>query len=480
MVDDAASGALLDGALAALTEALIVLDARGVVREWAGAAESITGHARPAAIGRSLQALLELRGPDSTLSDASSEAVPATLRAADGRVVQVELWRRPLAGGGQALVIRPAAAHATPPGIRESGAGWPDPMAFVDRVQARSGPAADDTVDLLGYLDVDQFKRINDTYGRRAGEAVLRGIADTLVPLLGPDGDLARIGGDQFALLLRAVPVAQANPRLESLLEAVRRLRLDWQGSTLAVTASLGAVALKTQDVAVEAALTQAEIACRLAKEAGHDRLRLVDDDADVALRQQQVRLVGELDRAEAESRLELYFEDVVSLRGSAAVVYREMLLRLRGGDGRQWKAQDFIGLAERYYRMRALDLWTLRATLRLLAGLPDQGIIHAVNVSAQSLSDDRFLDEALRAIADAGIAPSRLCFEITETAAISHLDAAQRSSGGCPSLAAGSRSTTSVREWPRSHISGSSTFTFSRSTAASCAACSTAKPINR
>jgi diguanylate cyclase (GGDEF)-like protein/PAS domain S-box-containing protein len=287
--------------------------------------------------------------------------------------------------------------------------------------RSRSGGAEH----LLGYLDLDQFKVVNDVHGHFAGDEMLRQIASVFRAALRPDVALARLGGDEFGVLLEDTGLEGGMPQLEGLLEAARLNRFVWEGQSFSTTASMGVVTINARTPDTSRVLSLADAACFAAKEDGRNRVHLAEDDDATARRYSQMSMVARINRALDENQFSLYYEDVVCADAPGKVVYRELLLRIRSDSGEMQPPAEFIAAAERYYMMSALDRWVVNAALDGIAFRND-GVIYAINISGLSLGDRRFHDYVVERIRDSGVEPSQLCFEITETAAITHLSEAR------------------------------------------------------
>ena len=288
--------------------------------------------------------------------------------------------------------------------------------------QAKNGEATH----WLALIDIDQFKVINDTLGHYAGDELLRRLAPVLRSQLRSDDAVARLGGDEFGVLIRNTDAVDARQRIDLLLEAVRGYRFQWDERSYSVTVSVGVAEVSAQSEDMARVFANADAACFAAKDAGRDRSRWVlHGDADIRQRHAEMTMVGRIGKALDEQQFLLYYEDVVSASGSSQVHYRELLVRMLDDDGTLVQPAAFIAAAERYYLMTALDRWIVDHAFAGIARLPADGVIYAINVSGMSLSDDQFLTFVIGCIERYGVAPERICFEITETAAISHLSEA-------------------------------------------------------
>ena len=442
--------ALADRALAMVQEAVVGLDADGRIREFSRSAERLSGWTQIQAIGESYEQVLRLSTLD---TQQLPDSVPRCLaepayqdRAREyqllnrsGHRLRVRMSCAPLSHEGrsigallmlddvtdQILLARELAYH------RENDAvtGLPNRAQFEHclasaLIDARSQNAHY----VLGYIDLDQFKVINDLLGHQAGDEMLRRLAVLLRSLLGADDVLARLGGDEFGVLIKSVDLVAVRKLIQSLLDAVRGFRYRWESKSYSITASIGVAELTADSESVARVLADADLACFEAKDAGRDRARWFLAGSDSVLRRHgEMSMVGRIGTALDQSQFLLHYEDVVSTQALGKVLYRELLVRMRDGEGNLVQPTIFIAAAERYYLMASLDRWVMEAAFKGVARLPPDGVIYAVNVSGASLSDDEFLSHVIRSLDESGVDPTRICFEITETAAISQLAQAVR-----------------------------------------------------
>jgi len=283
----------------------------------------------------------------------------------------------------------------------------------------------------LCYLDLDQFKVVNDTCGHIAGDELLKRLAGLLQARIRESDTLARLGGDEFGVLLEACPLNKAKEIAEDLRSVIKGYRFEWEDQTFEVGVSIGLVAIVPGIGSLADVLSAADAACYVAKEQGRNRTHVFDPD-DTALMQHhsQMEWVQRLQRALERNSFELYCQRAQSVgQGVDGMHYNEILLRMRE-DGEELIAPGiFIPAAERYHLMPAIDRWVVHQALQRLAGKRSwlEAECYAINLSGQSLGDDTFLDYVSGELDAAGVAPERLCFEITETAAVANLRSAQR-----------------------------------------------------
>jgi diguanylate cyclase (GGDEF)-like protein/PAS domain S-box-containing protein len=278
----------------------------------------------------------------------------------------------------------------------------------------------------LLYMDLDQFKVVNDTCGHSAGDLLLRQLGDVLRARVPKSGVLARLGGDEFAVLLPDFTLPQAAEIAESLREAIASFRFSWRDSAMQVGVSIGIVPVEAASESVAALMSAADVACYVAKDLGRNRIH-VYEEGDAAERHQEMQWVARITRALEQERFELYYQPIVPIRSDQGHwPHYELLLRMRDEEGKLIAPTAFIPAAERYNLMPGLDRWVVSHTFETLAYRGDPGAkpyTLAINLSGTTLNDARFLDFVLDELTAAAIAPGAICFEITETAAIANLD---------------------------------------------------------
>jgi diguanylate cyclase (GGDEF)-like protein len=281
----------------------------------------------------------------------------------------------------------------------------------------------------LLYLDLDQFKVINDTCGHVAGDELLRQVATLLKgPIRGAD-TLARLGGDEFGVLLRDCTLTHAQLIGERMLELIRDFRFTWQGKNFNIGASIGLIMLDRPGLILADVLRQADMACYAAKDQGRNRIQLyLPDNLELRQRHGEMEWVNQINRALEQNRFELHHQHIVALNKIDTVNCCEFLVRMREAEsGNLILPGVFIPAAERYGLMPALDRWVVQ---RCFAHLVEQASsnmtpredIVFINLSGATLNDNGFLAFVKAQLGHYGIAATRICFEITETAAIANL----------------------------------------------------------
>lgn len=273
----------------------------------------------------------------------------------------------------------------------------------------------------LLYVDLDQFKLVNDTCGHPAGDRLIRDITGLLQTRVRASDTIARLGGDEFGVLLENCGLEQAGVIAESVRQAVRDYRFVWGSASLSVGASIGVVEIGAETESAANVLSAADIACYSAKDQGRNRIHLYDGGG-TATRHREMHWVAQVTRAVDEGRLELCFQTIRPIGPSTvSQPFSELTVRLRDDSGEIVPPNQFIPAAERYNVMSMIDRWVVQRAVDLLRQHRGASPLFAVNLSGTSLNDQGFLEFVLGRIDDDSIARG-LCFEITETAAVANL----------------------------------------------------------
>jgi diguanylate cyclase (GGDEF)-like protein len=274
----------------------------------------------------------------------------------------------------------------------------------------------------LLFIDLDQFKTVNDSGGHAAGDELLRRVAADLLVCL-RDGDLlARLGGDEFGLVLPNCTPSEAQNIAERLRSKVEAIDFSWNGQQYAVSASIGLVHLGDRGLSLQEALRAADLTCYIAKEKGRNRVHVdAPDDSAQSLFTSSLAWVQRLHRALEHNDFRLFAQAIVPVAAhTAEPEHWELLLRLED-NGRLVPPGAFIPAAERFGLMPAIDRWVVRHALAAIR--TRNGGSYSINLSGVTLADHSFLPYLRDQLQRTGVSPSALCFEVTETSAIANLD---------------------------------------------------------
>lgn len=288
-----------------------------------------------------------------------------------------------------------------------------------------SGPARRHA---LCLVDLDQFKVVNDSFGHLAGDALLVRLSEQMQACL-RDGDvLARLDGDEFGILLKHCSQDIAIEVVERLRGVLSEFCFRWEEQPITISASIGLVPLDERHQDASALLQQADIACHEAKEQGRNRVQVHSSGRDSSRRRhEEMEWVHRINQALAQGRLRFHGQLIQPMsRGNPRC---ELLLRLEDDDGEVHTASRFMEAAERFHIARSVDRWVVEHALAAVREesrrLPGVAAWH-INLSGQSVDCDAMLPEIIQRIRDHGVPPERLCFEVTETAAMRSLDEAR------------------------------------------------------
>jgi len=278
----------------------------------------------------------------------------------------------------------------------------------------------------LLYIDLDQFKVVNDTCGHTAGDELLKRVTKLLKEQIRSTDCLARLGGDEFCLLLMDCQRQRAEKIAEKIRATINDFRFIWQDRTFSVSASIGLVRIDARSESISSILSAADVACYAAKDAGRNRLSVYSAEA-APSQHKQMQWVSRIMQACEDDRLTLFYHPIIPLDDSDKSRHFELLLRMRDPYGKLVPPNSFIPAAERYNLMSVIDRWVVHHALRNLVQDrklgPDDAYTLSINLSGSSLSDPHFLSMLRAELEQAVYEEGAICFEITETAAISNLD---------------------------------------------------------
>lgn len=293
----------------------------------------------------------------------------------------------------------------------------------------------------LCYLDLDQFKIINDTSGHIAGDELLRQVARLIQQRIRQHDTLARLGGDEFGILLEHCNLEQAEHIANGICHTLEQFRFFWEDKSFRIGASIGVVAIDANSSSLNSLLRTADTACYVAKDLGRNRSHVHHpDDTALAERHQEMNWVGRIERALEENRFQLWYQPIVAAGDKPSPLHYEVLLRLKEADGKLIPPGVFLSAAERYQLSPRIDRWVIQQLLRWLeqhpAHLTELGRC-SINLSGISVGDEKFHRFVLEQLSRSRVPTHKLCFEITETAAIANLAAATHliqalHQGGC------------------------------------------------
>ncbi|MBL4762481.1 MAG: EAL domain-containing protein [Gammaproteobacteria bacterium] len=285
-------------------------------------------------------------------------------------------------------------------------------------------------VHALLYLDLDQFKIVNDTCGHVAGDELLRQITTLLQEQVRDTDLLARLGGDEFGVLMNSCPIEPAERIANNMRKLIEDYRFGWGDQNFSIGVSIGLVPLDNQSQSMAEVLSSADSACYAAKDGGRNRVHVFQlDDIEMAERKGEMQWISRITAALEEDRFVLYFQPIAQVKnaGEEDCTHGEVLVRMLAEDGSIIPPGAFIPAAERYDLMTKIDRWVIDNTFDWI--VKNEGlfsnVMFSINLSGQSLTEDDLYSFIANRLGETGIDPNHICFEVTETAAIANLSKA-------------------------------------------------------
>ncbi|WP_095147947.1 EAL domain-containing protein [Pseudomonas sp. Irchel s3a18] len=441
--------------LQSIGDGVITTDVDGAIAFMNPAAEALTHWKAEQAIGLPLAALFNLLDENAQAEGFTliEHILSGQLRGGsehskliqrlDGSTVSVALVGAPIHSAGKVsgtvLVLhdmtqeRQYIANLSWQATHDALTGLANRREFEYRLeQALHNLARQPARHALMFLDLDQFKLVNDTCGHAAGDELLRHICALLQSGLREGDTLARLGGDEFGILLENCSAQASEKIAEGLRQTVQNLHFVWKGRPFVTTVSLGLVHIAHNSTTLEALLRAADMACYMAKEKGRNRVQVYHaDDSELSLRFGEMAWVQRLHIALEENRFCLYAQEIAALgHVDGGRGHIEILLRLHDEAGRMILPDSFIPAAERYGLMTSLDRWVVENVFKVIAQSIAQEregpmAMCAINLSGITIGDDDFLIFLRKQFIAYDIPPEMICFEITETSAIANLASA-------------------------------------------------------
>jgi diguanylate cyclase (GGDEF)-like protein/PAS domain S-box-containing protein len=441
--------------LQSIGDAVITTDADGRVEYLNPVAEELTGWDSDEAHGRPITEVFQV------LSESTRQPIdsPITRCLREGRVVEMTEPSLLVNRRGQEISMQDSAAPIRDRGGRLIGVvmvfhdvsqerrlqralsyqathdaltGLINRREFESRIteslqSMRNDPEARHVV---LYLDLDQFKVVNDTCGHQAGDKLLKQITSVLQTRIRTSDTLARLGGDEFGVLLLDCNLEMAQRIAEDLRQAIRDFRFSWLDRVMNVGVSIGLAEMRGESETLSTIMSAADVACYSAKESGRNRVHTYNE-GHAPERHREMQWVSRIHQACEDERLVLYFQPIAPIRHGADTLRQfELLLRMRDETGELVQPAEFIPAAERFNLMPLLDRWVVRQACQRLAhkrGPENSSAPYSItiNVSTTTINDEQFLDYVIAEIANADLSPGALCFELTENTAMTSLAAA-------------------------------------------------------
>ena len=309
--------------------------------------------------------------------------------------------------------------------------GLANQREFVQRLEsALESTRSGGTKHAVCYIDLNQFRRVNESLGRAAGDELLRQLAGRMREAVRQSDTLARMEADEFALLLRGCPRDMAVKICSSLRQVIEDFEFAWNGERRHVGVSMGLVPVSSQSGDVAEVLDYAQAACQVAAESGPNRTYVYrDDDQAVMRRRGHAEWKRRIREALAENRFQLHCQRIVALGEAEAADCYELFLRMEGYGGQLIVPNDFLPAAQNHRIMTEVDQWVVQHAFALLQSASGDlgGGHYSINISTQSVVDEFFLDFVVERLDRYRLDPKTICFDITESTVVAHLSATTR-----------------------------------------------------
>ncbi len=445
--------------LQSIGDAVITTNVNGIVEYINPVAEQLTGWDLEEAKGHKLKDLFTL------VDEADETPLPCPVEKClknhkchqedkyvlllrnDGETIPVDESVAPITNddediSGVVLVLRDASverhltAHLTYQALHDSLTALSNRRDFEDKLEHALQQARTESVQhAVLYLDLDQFKLVNDSAGHVAGDTLLKQVAAALRTQLRPSDLLARLGGDEFGILLSHCPLEDAERIAAKICKSVEDIHFRWEEKLFKISVSIGIVVIDSTSSSLTAVLSAADSACFIAKDLGRNRFHVYQpDDKEVSRREMELQSVHHIQYALKHGALSLCLQPIVAAQHDKGGAFMgEFLVRMRDKEGNPVLPFAFIPTAERYGMMKSIDQWVVCHAMQRIAadraGQIEAGRdpcdIYTINLSGQSLDDPAMVEFIARSAKKWDVDPTSVCFEITETAAITHLERA-------------------------------------------------------
>ena len=436
--------------LESIADGVIATDQFGVVSYVNPAAEHITGWTKIEAVNIDVQIIFPIveDGTDVSLSGIIDETLmtgiihfnldDTTITTRDGESIPIKSSISPIRDqndniSGMIIIFQNVSETRALANELRHQASHDALTNLVNRTEFKNqlvnliSSASDRFHHALLYLDLDQFKIVNDTSGHTAGDALLKQVATLLREVIRDADTIARLGGDEFAVLLQHCTSIQALEVAEKIRESISSFTFFWQDKPFKIGVSIGVVPIEESVRTADDLLRDADLACYAAKDSGRNRVHVYHiEDKALEMRHSEMSWVSIIRTAIDENKLQLYAQQVRSLDTAEGFDHFEVLVRYVEDDGNIVLPGVFLPAVERYGLAPELDRWVIQNVLgvkEIVDKLKDNARLRVnINISGLTLNDPSIVDFVAAALARAQLPPRTICFEITETAAVANL----------------------------------------------------------
>lgn len=430
--------------LESISDGVISTDLQGKVLFLNPMAEHITGWTAQAALGCDILEVCPLFesnqghgvNPVSVFLSRTTKEVDhyiyrfpnrkSELRVIDARIKQ---WKQTGKVAGTVIVLRDITdenflkEELTYQAHHDEITGLPNRRAFIQALKQTLSNNQGQQKFALIYIDLDQFKLINDTCGHEIGDLMLIEIAQLVSKPVKDPGIAARISGDEFGLILPIDNEPHAQAIAESIRSSILHYRFHHEDLVFSVGASIGLTYIHPKDTSANAVLSRADIACYQAKETGHNKISTYHaEDVEMLRYQSEIEWISQLKRALMRDEFILYRQGIHHLNQVDPCNHYEILIRLKQ-NGRVISPGSFLPIAERFGFMPVIDRWVTEKTFQHLHDNPDDNALYNINLCGNSLNDKNFFEDIKALATQKAINTAQICFEVTERVALQDID---------------------------------------------------------
>jgi len=443
--------------LESISEGVITTDNDGRVDYMNQSAESLIGTTRDDAAGHRIEELFTLvdDADRRSLGDPVERCLAMRRRVNMGRRAvmvstggeqehSVEITASPIRGPGSGISgtvvvfhdvseIRGLTRKMSYQATHDQLTGLINRREFERRLdEAMDSAHSEEAVHMLFYMDLDRFKAVNDSCGHLAGDNMLREVASLIKEQVRDSDIVGRLGGDEFGALLIGCPIEKARQLAADICNAAAAYRFVWKDKIFNIGVSIGLVEISHVSGSLQDVISAADSACYVAKQQGGGKVHVYSArDEAIARERGDIKWLRQLQTALHEDKFELAVQPIIAMSGGVkSGPSVEVLIRLPDGQGRMANTAEFLRPAERYQLMPQIYRWVINAALMAVSSGEikiTSGRSCAINLSGQTLGDESFLGFVVEALDRSGVAPTAICFEVTETAILSNVQHAQR-----------------------------------------------------
>lgn len=435
--------------LDAIGEGVITTNTNGIITYLNPAAERLTGFSLEEARNRYISKIFKVKNKNNTVisnysiinqikpPNNTNQETGCTLISSDGTEYEIKETATPLLDQNNKLLgavlvfhdvthIKKMSDTFAHQATHDHLTGLLNRRAFEDKISDLTNNMSHDEIHTLCYIDLDQFKIINDTCGHAAGDQLLKLISSKTNEHIRKNDLFARLGGDEFGIIFYNCDIERASILAEDIKRLISEIKFSWETHTFSVGSSIGIVPITHQESLTHLMMT-VDTACYVAKDKGRNRVHVYkQNDEDILQREGDLQWFQIINKALDQDNFTLYTQKIAPYSKDKNNTIYEILLRLNN-DNEIVTPGSFIPAAERYSLMTNIDMWVIKTLFKEIKNNHafENDTYFSINLSGQTLTNTTFIDFLTEELNETKVSPDHLIFEITETAAISNFNEA-------------------------------------------------------